>query len=180
MKRWICVWLALCILCCGSAMTTAAAAEPEKDVISLYLHSDVAGCTEKDADKLLEIRSPQVEYYNSSSCPVSIATASGGGEYAHMEAGRQYTITYTLVAADGYTLPETIDEVELAIECGKGVKVLSSRIAELYVRRDENGKDIRVRVLRILANVVVDSTVLQRIIGWFKDLYLKIRWWQLY
>ncbi len=154
-----------------------AAAQPEADVISLRLHSDVAGCTAADAARLIEILSPQVAYRTDGST-VRISNAAGGGEYAHMDSGRSYYIVYTLSAAPGYQLPETLSENDISIECGKGVSLISFGVVELAV--PSGGKDARERVLRIYANVVPDGSVFQRIVGFIKDVILKIRSWQLY
>lgn len=173
MKKLISVALsALILLVC----LLPAAAEPRADVISIRLNSDVAGCTDADVDRFIELRSPQVTFYESGqNGPISIANAAGGGEYAHLDRGRTYAITYTLTAAEGYTLPETLPDGCVQIECGKGVKVASVRIAEMY-----NGGGSRIRVLSIVATVVVDGNVFQRIVGWVRDLILKIRSWSLY
>ena len=175
MKKLISVLLAACLLLC--CLMPLAAAEPEGGPIRIRLNSDVAGCTSKDVDELIELLSPQVTWYdNGGNGPVSIANYAGGTEYAHMEAGREYAVTYMLKAADGYTLPEEITDGDVVFECGKGAKVVYCKIAEMYA----GSKDARVRALRIIATVVPDGTVMQRIIGFIRDIILKIRTWQLY
>ena len=177
MKKLISLTLAVCVLL-GCLLPMAAAAE--KEPIILRVNSDVAGCTEKDAEQIIEIRSPQVTYYPNPDKPISIANYAGGGEYAHMEAGRNYSITCTLQAADGYTLPETLSDGDVVFDCGKGAKVVYCKVAEMHVPNHDPHVDVRVRVLRIVADIVVDGNPLQRIIGWFRDIILKIRSWQLY
>ena len=172
MKKLIASVLAVSVLLC--CLMLPAAAQSENGVISLRLNSDVAGCTERDVDEIAEILSPQLVWYHGNS-PVSIANYAGGTEYAHMEAGRSYSIVYTLEAAEGYTLPEELSEGDISLDCGKGVSVVYCRTAEMW-----NGDNApRLRVLRICAKVIVDSNPFQRIIGWFRDVILKIRSFQI-
>ncbi|MBQ6065987.1 MAG: hypothetical protein IJK89_04120 [Clostridia bacterium] len=180
MKKLISLSLAVCVLL-GCLLPLASAAQTEaQGPIALRVNSDVAGCTEKDYEQIVEILSPQVTYYTDGSNPISIATYAGGGEYAHMEAGRSYSVTCTLVAADGYTLPEELAEGDVSFECGKGAKVVYCKVAEMHVPNPDPHVDARVRVLRIIATIVVDGTPFQRVIGWIRDIILKIRSWQLY
>ena len=179
MKKRVIAFLTACLLRYAFVLP-AAAADGGTQKISLCLRSDVAGCTEDDGDKLLEIRSPQVKLRAVNG--IYISHAAGGSLFgARMEPGRRYTLEYALVAADGCTLPETVAEGDVELECGKGVSVVSCRIVEYYTgRRNDDGSHITERTLMIVANVVTDSTVLQRVVGWFRDLWLRIRWWQLY
>lgn len=180
MKKLIAVILAVCSFFCFPLLPARARAVG--NVISLRLNSNIAGCTRADAEKLLEIRSAQVDYYKENGYAIFIADCAGGGEHAHMDAGRTYVITYTLAAAEGYTLPETLSDGDVSLECGKGVSKVSFDIIELW-NTDPSaapGEAKTTRVLRITAKVVVDGTPIQRVIGWLKDLFLKIRSWSLY
>ena len=177
MKKLISAALAACLLL--TCLLLPAAAKTEEG-ISLRLNSDIAGCTRMDVDKLMEIRSPQVTWYPYGDSPIFITNYAGYGEYAHMDAGRTYGITYSLVAADGYTLPEEIAEGDVAFDCGKGVDVVYCKIVEVRRPDSDTEENPRTRVLRVIANVVVDGTAIQRVIGWFKDVILKIRSWSLY
>ena len=180
MKKLISLTLILCVLL--GCLVLPAAAQDETGPISLRLNSDIAGCTRMDVDKLAEIRSPQVTWYPYGDSPIFIANYAGGGEYAHMDAGRSYSITYTLVAAEGYTLPDEVSDGDVVFDCGKGVDVISCKIVE--IRRSDSdtapGENPRVKALRVIAVVVVDGTAFQRIIGWFKDVIMKIKAWSLY
>ena len=178
MKKLISLTLAVCVLL--GCLLPLASAQPEGGPIVLRVNSDVAGCTDKDAEKIIEIRSPQVTYYPNPDKPISIANYAGGGEYAHMEAGRNYAVTCVLQAAEGYTLPETLSDGDVVFDCGKGAKVVYCKIAEMHVPNPDPHVDERVRVIRIVADIVVDGNPIQRIIGWFRDIILKIRSWQLY
>ena len=178
MKRMISLTLILCVLLGCLALPCAAQAEPGP--ISLRLNSDIAGCTRMDVDKLIEIRSPQVAFYPYGDSPVYITNYVGYGEFAHMDAGRTYGITYTLVAAEGYTLPEELSDGDVVFDCGKGVDVVNCRIVE--IRRPDSAaeENPRTRALKVVASVVVDGSPIQRVIGWFKDVIMKIRSWSLY
>ena len=176
MKKLISVLLVLSVMLC--CLAPLAMAEPECGTIRIRLNSNVAGCTEQDVDKLIELLSPQVTWYNNPSNPVSIANAAGGAEHAHMEAGREYAITYMLKAADGYELPAELADGDVEFECGEGVTVIYCKIAEMHVPGGD--KYARTRAIRIIAKVIPDYTFMQRIIGIIKDIILKIRSWQLY
>lgn len=176
MKKLVSLTLVLFLtLCCFIPL---AAAEPACGTIRIRLNSDVAGCTEQDVDRLIELLSPQVTWYNNPIGPVSIANAAGGSEHAHMEAGREYAVTYMLQAADGYELPAELEDGDVVFECGKGVSVVYCKIAEMAVPGGD--KYDRHRAIRIIATVIPDCNFIQRIIGLFKDILLKIRSWQLY
>ena len=178
MKKLISLTLILCVL--FGCLALPAAAQDENGPISLRLNSDIAGCTRMDVDKLIEIRSPQVTFYPYGDSPIYITNYAGGSEYAHMDAGRTYGITYTLVAADGYTLPEELADGYVVFDCGKGVDVVYCKVIEIRHPDAAPREDLRTRALRIIADVVVDGTALQRVIGWFRDIILKIRAWSLY
>ena len=178
MKKLISLTLILCVML--GCLALPCAAQDETGPISLRLNSDIAGCTRMDVDKLIEIRSPQVTFYPYGDSPIRIANYAGGSEYAHMDAGRTYDITYTLVAAEGYTLPEEISDGDVVFDCGKGVDVVYCKVVEIRLPDSAAGENARVKALKIIANVVVDGTAFQRIIGWCKDVILKIRSWSLY
>ena len=180
MKKLIAVILAACALFCF--LLLPAGAQKEEDVISLRLNSHIAGCTRADADKLIEIRSGHVNYYYENGYAISIANYAGGGEYAHMDAGRTYVITYSLVASDGHTLPETLSDGDVSLDCANGVSMISCNVIELQ-NTDQDpvpGDANTTRVLRITAKVVVDGTAIQKVVGWLRDLFLKIRSWSLF
>ena len=176
MKKALSITLVLCMLL--GCLLLPAAALVDDAPISVRLNSDVAGCTEADADKMIEIRSPQVVCRTARTDAIDITDAARFPPQAPMEAGRTYYVTYTLEAAEGYALPDALTDDELQIECGKGVSVIYYRIVDYWVGSIAEPKTER--VLEIVTKVVVDGTVLQRIIGWFSDLILKIRSWQLY
>ena len=177
MKQFFSVITTVCILlCCLTAPSSAASGG---GVIALRLHSDVAGYSSADTEKILEILSPQVKYIDVGNAePVSVANYAGFPETGQLTAGRQYAVTCLLVAADGYSLPESLKDGDVSYECGKGVKVLRTDVVKMRFSADSVQEDVQ--VLRIVATVVADGSLFQRIIGWVSDIILKIRTWQLY
>ena len=177
MRKAIACLLAFCAVFCMAL--PAFAAEP-LGRFGVKLNSDVAGLTEEDYDKLFEIKYGNVEYNLNprSAGPASVSNYVGAGEDGKLVAGRSYTIYYGLVPKEGYELPESADDLELEIECGKGVRVITTQITKGTYRED-NGELVTRRAIRIYAVVVVDGNAFQRIIGWFHDLILKIRSWQI-
>ncbi len=180
MKKLLCILLACCIFIPG--LTGASGANSETDAIVLCLHCSVAGCTCADYEKLIEIQSPQVQFrqWKQKAYPVDIDNAASFSEYEPMTAGRTYYITYYLAAAEGYTLPDALEEGDVVLKCDKGVEVILCGIVDYYSPSGSPRNGTTVRTLRIVAKVVVDSSFFQRIIGWFQDVFLKIRSWQLY
>ena len=176
MKKILSLLLAACLL--GCCLLPAFAAEPVGKV-SVRLNSNIAGCTRADYEQMFEIVSGNVVYSFRSSGPVSISDYAGTPEYAHMTAGRTYYLDYVLDAAEGYEFPEKLADEDLEIECGEGVRVYNKSIV-VGPYREENGEIVRYKGLRIQASVVVDGNVIQRIIGFFTDMILKIKAWSLY
>lgn len=176
LKKGIGILLAVLVLC---FCMLPAAAQSETGVITVRLNSDVAGCTARNVEQLIEIKSGNVVYSTDRSDPVSVSDYAGTPDNGALRAGRTYNIYYLLSAAEGYALPETVTEDNVKIECGKGVDVISVQITE-GTYREESGALTTRRGLMIYAAVVVDGNVLQRVTGWLHDLILKIRAWSLY
>ena len=175
MKKVFPVLLALCLIC--GCLLPPVYAETPTGTISVRLRSDIAGCTRNDYRSLIEILSDNVVYSNGvGGDPVLIADSAGNTEYAHLAAGRTYYLHYLLEAAPGYVLPDAPD---VRTSCGKGVSVTAVSVVSVNVRTDE-GESLPFRGLEIQAKVVVDGNVLQRIMGFFTDLILKIKAWSLY
>ena len=186
-KKLVSVLLALCVLG-GCLLLPAAAqtidaqsgdAQSEFGVISVKLNSDVAGYTENDIDKFIEIRSANVVSSQRDGGPVSVADYAGTHEFGALVAGRTYFIDYAMVAAEGCTLPDNVEDLDVAIECGKGVSVYHTAIVS-GPYRDEDGVMREYKGFRIQAKVVVDGNAFQRVFGWIHDLILKIEAWSLY
>ena len=180
MKKLLCILLACCIFVSGTLLTSAESSQT--DAIVLRLHSNVAGCTRADYEKLMEILSAQVQFrqWEHKQYPVDIENAASFSAQEEMTAGRTYYVTYYLAAADGYQLPDTLGAEDVVLQCDKGVEVILCGIVDYYTSSATPLHGTTTRTLRIVAKVVVDGNIFQRIIGWLKDVILKIRSWQLY
>ena len=175
-KKTISVLLALCAVFCMLLPGFSAA---QTGPVSITVHGDIAGCTEKDLEKLITINSGNIVYWTHGSRPVTIAEYAGGSPEGAVEPGRSYYIHYTFEAADGYELPETVSGDWLTIACDKGVTLISADVVNISVAQG-NPRGGTVRGLRIYAQVVAQGNIFQRILGWIKDIYDKIRAWSLY
>ena len=178
LKKSIGILLAVCILSC--CLLPAAAAARPTGVITLKLKSDVAGCLYLNSDNFIEITSDNVVLNTNRTAPVSVSDYAGTVNYCPLKAGRTYDVSYDLIAADGYELPDRLTDGDVQIECDKGVTVYSVQIAKANIR-DESGEVKSFKGLLIRASVVVDSNnFLQRVFGYLYDICLKIRAWSLY
>ncbi|MBR3553019.1 MAG: hypothetical protein IKN72_06490 [Clostridia bacterium] len=176
LKKIIGVLLAVLVVC---LCLLPAAAQNETGVITLKLNSNIAGCTERDVEQLIQIKSGNVVYGGYRSSPESVADYAGTADSGKLKAGRTYNIHYHLSAAEGYALPESVTADNVKIECDKGVKVISVQITSGKYR-EESGELVTHYGLLIYASVVVDGNIFQRVAGWFYDLILKARAWSLY
>ncbi len=177
MKKLISVTLAL-ILLCGCLLLPAGAAR-ELGPVHVKLNSDVAGCGEAQYAQIFEILSGNVTYGQKHGEPVSISDYVGRPLEGAMEAGRTYNVSCLLDAAEGFEMPESLPEGAVTVDCGKGVTVYHIAVVYGKYRQADDSYEIY-RGIRINATVVVDSSTMQRVIGWLKDTILKIRMWQLY
>ena len=176
-KKLLCILLAAVMLCCCMLPASAAA---ETGVIRVKLHSDIAGLTkDDDAEHFIELLSDNVVYRVHRGGPVSVADYAGTSCRNELVAGRTYYIDYCLQAADGYTLPETISDGDVQIECGDSIDVYAVQITTGNYRNEDGTVTVE-KGLRIQARVVVDGRLFQRITGFLYDIYLKIRAWSLY
>ena len=177
MKRTFALMLALILLC--GCLLLPVHAESSVGAVKLRLRSDVAGYACSDYSRFMEIVSGNVIYNTRSAGPVYASDYGGTSDHGKLVAGRTYYVSYVVQAADGYALPDKIDDVDLSFDCGKGVSVITSQIVVADVRTDD-GTFVRYKGLRVYAKLVVDGNIFQRIAGYFTDLYLKIRAWSLY
>ena len=175
-KKTVAALLALCLLCLCAL--PAAALNDER--ISVRLNSDIGGLTEKDVEKIIEIKSDNVKYNTKPGGPLTIADYAGTAVMGKLKAGRTYYLYYTMEPAEGFTMPEKLTDENLEIECEKGARVISAQIVTFAYRIDENTIDHDSKGLMIHAAVVVDGNPLQRFFGIVYDIWLKIRAWSLY
>lgn len=175
-KKTLSVILTLCVVFC---VLLPAAAAAQTGPVTLTLHSDIAGCTENDIQKLITVDSDKVIPWTHGGVPVSIAKYAGGSPQGAIEPGRTYFIYYTFEAAPGYELPESVSGDWLTVACDKGVTLIRADVVNISVSQN-NPRGGTERGLRIYAEVVAQGTVFQRILGWIKDTVEKIRAWSLY
>ncbi len=177
MRKTIAVLLAA-IMLFGCLSVTAFAEEPVGQ-IRVRLKSDVAGATQEDVQRFIELTSGHAVLGFQWNEPVSVADYAGTPESGKLVAGRTYYVDYVLGAAEGYVLPETLTDENLVIECEKGVTVISRQIVTASVR-NETGGFTNYKGLRGYAKLVVDGNAIQRMVGILHDLILKIKAWSLY
>ena len=175
-RKTLSVLLALCAVFC---MVLPALSAAPTGPVSITLHSDIAGCTENDLQKLFTVDSGEVIPWTHGGVPVHIAEYAGGVPDGALEPGRTYYIYYTFEAAEGYELPETASGGWLTVACDKGVKLIRADVVDISVAQG-NPRGGTVRGLRIYAEVVAQGTVFQRMLGWIRDVIDKIRAWSLY
>ena len=177
MKKAFSVLLAACllVLCAIPAVAEDASDPTDLGVISLKLNSDVGGFTDSDFDKLIEINSGSVVCSNIWFYDYAGTTILDD----KIVAGRSYTADYLLSAAPGFEMPESIDDLDVRIECGEGVKVINVSVTYSKIRNEDGEFEIH-HNLKVFAKVLVDGSAFQRIIGRIVDIFLKIRAWSLY
>lgn len=176
MKKAISLLLAVFLLCL-CAMPVASL--DEVGVVSVKLNSNVAGLTKNDTEKLFEIKGGNVVYQPDNAGPVYICNYAGTSDSGKLVAGRTYTVYYSLVAAEGYELPDQINDGDVLIETEKGVRVIRTSITSGSVRGDD-GILYKTKGLSIFAELKVDGNFFQRFIGRIHDIILKIKAWSLY
>ena len=111
MKRLMCgiMVLALVLLC--GCLLLPVHAESSVGAVKLRLRSDVAGYACSDYTRFMEIVSGNVIYNTRSAGPVYASDYGGTSDHGKLVAGRTYYVSYVVQAADGYALPDKIDEV---------------------------------------------------------------------
>ena len=172
MKKTISFLLAAILL--FSALVPVLAADAEKPTTRMHLRSDLAGMKPADYTKFAEIEGGVLDFNTVTRVnPVSVSDYSGTGlmNTDELKAGREYVIYYDLYPADGFVLPQTKEELDIQFDCDKGAQVITYNITR--------GRDNQ-RMVNIMAVVIVDGSLFQRIIGWLYDRYIKARAWSLY
>lgn len=176
MKKTISILLTAVMLLATAMLVPASAAEVDKS-IKLHFHSDLDGVTTQDYTKFVEIDSDVIDFNTvTRRLPVSASDYAGTPllETTPLKAGREYEVDYDLFPKGGYVLPETAEGLDIEFECDKGVRVIHTAVT--YGLPGEGDT----RAVHIMAVVVVDGNIFQRIIGWLYDRYLKARAWSLY
>ena len=176
MKKTICILLTAVMLLM-TAMLVPASAEEADTSIKLHLRSDLDGLTTQDYTQFVDIDSDVLDFNTvTRKDPVYASDYAGTSlsDSKPLKAGREYEIDYDLFPKGGYVLPETAEELDVEFECDKGVRVIDTAVT--YGLPGEGDT----RAVHIMAVVVVDGNIFQRIIGWLYDRYLKARAWSLY
>ena len=144
--------------------------------ISACFHSDIAGLTGEDYDKLADISSGNLEFrVLDGKVRVGIHDCVGTPYNGEFKPGRTYEIDYEFVAAEGYVLPKDFTGDELDFTCDKGCKVYSCRYIDNLPAHVP-----QIPLLYVTTEVRVDGNLFQRIIGKIADIILEIRAWSLY
>lgn len=173
MKKTICILLTAVMLLLTAMLVPVSAAAADES-IKLHLRSDLAGVTPAEYEKFAEIDSEVADFNTVTRAdPVSVSDYAGTPvpDWHQLKAGREYEVHYDLFPEDGYVLPQSKEDLDIQFDCDKGVRVISYAITR--------GRD-DVRAINIMAVVVVDGNLFQRVIGWLYDRYLKARAWSLY
>lgn len=169
MKKIISCTLILVILLLSSITVFAAV---EKDaVIKAAFNSDVNGKTIANIEDLAYLADSDLRFHRDENGERSFICDSTNQLYSGaMKAGRTYYIHYEFETAEGTVFPENLDTAERSFSCDDGCSIVNC----YYVRSlsDEN-----VNYLYVCEKVTVKGNAIQRILGIFADLILKIRAW---
>ena len=173
MKKVIAVITAILIMIPAFSFGSYAA-EDKKIVIEL--RSDIASMTCDDYRSFALIKSDNIVFDETQRSDPLILTDCVGNIYTgKMKAGRTYSIWYTFYAADGFEIPDEMNDDTIEIICGKGVN------AFWYGKTVGTGKDgERLYSLSVWTDVRVDGNFFQNIFGRLADLFLKIKSWSPY
>lgn len=160
-----------------TVMLITASAAASDTSIRLHLRSDLDGVKPEEYAKFAEIDSDVMDFNTVTRKDPVFASDYAGTEIPDstpLKAGREYEVQYDLFPKNGYVLPETAEELDIAFDCDRGVRVIYTAVT--YGLPGEGDT----RAVHITAMVVADGNVFQRIIGWLYDRYLKARAWSLY
>ncbi len=174
MKKTISFLLAAVLL--FSAVIPVFAAEVNTTT-KLRLRSDLAGVKPEEYAKFIDVDSDALDFNTVTRAqPVSVADYAGTPllNTTALKAGREYEVDYDLFPINGYVLPETAEELDIQFECDKGARLIHYAVTHGLPGEGDT------RAVHIVAEIVVDGNVFQRIIGWLYDRYLKARAWSLY
>ena len=176
MKKALCILLATVMLLMTAMLMPASAAEADTS-IKLHLRSDLDGVTTQGYTQFADVDSDVLDFNTvTRKDPVYAADYAGTAlsDSTPLKAGREYEIDYDFFPKGGYVLPQSADELDLQFECGKGVRVIDAAVTNGLPGEGDT------RAVHVVAMVVVDGSIFQRIIGWLYDRYLKARAWSLY
>lgn len=174
MKKTLSFILAfMMILSCFSCF---ACAQSKDDKIVIELRSDIAGMTIDDYRDFAIIHSDNIVFDETQrSDPISLTDCVGNYYDGKMKPGRTYNIWYTLYAADGFEIPDEMNDDTIELICGEGTD------AYWYGKTVGTGKDGGcLASLSIWTEVRVDGNFFQNLFGRIADFFLKVRSWSPY
>ncbi|MCR4615422.1 MAG: hypothetical protein K5756_04660 [Clostridiales bacterium] len=164
---------ALSVLTLPASAKSADAVQYAK--ISAVFHSDIAGITDKDYDRLVDLSGGDLKFREAfNEVRVTVHDCVGKTYEGVLKPGRTYEISYEFIAEDGYELPKDVKKNDEGFVCGKGCTVYSCQYIS-NVAPNTSGP-----LLYVTTGVLVDCNVFQWIFGKIADLILEIRAWSLY
>ena len=174
MKKVLSMLMAALLMISAVTFPTYAQSRDEKIVIEL--RSDIAGMTRDDYRDFAVIKSDNIVFDETERYdPISLTDCVGNYYEGKMKPGRTYSIWYTLYAADGFEIPDEMNDETIEIICGKGTD------AYWYGKTVGTGKNGGcLASLSIWTEVKVDGNFFQNIFGTLADLFLKIKSWSPY
>lgn len=170
MKKCLSVFLAVMFVI--SAMLLPVNAKEKIDEISVSFSGDLVGLTDKDIDRFKVEISDNITLDDD---PILVADYTGAAYLGEIKPGRTYYIYYDFVAADGYELPDEINEENVSIECGKGVSVIwfGKTVGPYIDGKPSYG-------MMFFTKLEAPGNFFQRFFGRIADIFLKIKAWSPY
>lgn len=176
MKKALSLLTAVLMIISAIPLFAFAENEPESSKIVIELRSDIAGKTVNDYRDYAIIKSDNVIFDESQGSDAVLLCDYVGNIYTgKMKAGRTYTIWYTLYAADGFEIPDELDESNTEIICGKGVDCFGC-----FKCIGNDGEGNPLDSISLLTEVKVDGNPFQNFIGTIMDFFLKMMSWSMY
>ena len=174
MKKVLSIFLTVVILVLPFSF--AAGAKEYDSVISITLNDDIAGFDYTAPERIAVITSDNVVFEaDGDSSALQINDYAGNVYLDKLRPGRTYTFSYSITPADGFTIPDTLDDTNVNITCADGARVI------YYAKAQGAYKDGKPTYsLLLYTQVTVKGTAFQRIIGRILDFILKIKAWSLY
>lgn len=174
MKKILSIILTVIIIACAVPVCSCAEAKDEKIVIEL--RSDIAGMTYRDYEKFAIIRSDNIRFdLSEDPDPAFVTNCVGSIIFDEMKPGRKYVICYTFYAADGFEIPDEMNEDTIEIICSENVNPYwyGKTVGPL-----RDGQPLY--SLTMHTEVRVDGNFFQNLFGRIADLILRIKAWSPY
>lgn len=170
MKKSLSVFLAVLLM--TSALLMPVNAREKIDSISVSFSSDLAGLTDKDIDSFKVEASDNIILDDD---PVLVADYTGAAYLGEIKPGRTYYIYYDFIAADGYELPDEVNDENISINCADGVSVIwyGKTIGPYIDGKPSEG-------LMFFTKLEAPGNFFQRFFGRIADIFLKIKAWSPY